>query len=430
VHFHSTRRQERAGPLLSCSLARIFPFQPYRYSAKAGPIENLVTQPYDKISPKMQARYLSLSPHNLVRIILGERSPQDHEGDNPYTRAAGLLTNWIGSGILERESQPSIYAYFQKFTVPDTGETLERKGFIGVGAVEDYAAGVVHRHEQTLSGPKKDRMELLRHTHAHFGQIFMLYPDPRLEIDRILDQAAAGPPITTVEDEDGVTHRVWKISDPATIAQIQALMADKKLLIADGHHRYETALAFRNENPGLKDAEKVMMTFVNMHSPGLEILATHRVLGGLAGFDGAALANKIHARRLRSIDELKEIFETQALDKVRIGLALGTGDVYLYERDRKPGELDVKVLHEELLGSALGISDEAVREQKHIEYVRGLDAAYAKVRDGGAQVAFLLEPVTVEQVANVAFSGGVMPQKSTDFYPKLLSGLTIYKLER
>ena len=141
--------------------------------------------------------------------------------------------------------------------------------------------GVVHRHEQTLSGPKKDRMELLRHTHAHFGQIFMLYPDPELAIDRILDEAAASAPVMSLKDEDGVTNQVWKISDPAVIARIQALMADKKLLIADGHHRYETALAFRNENPGLKDAEKVMMTFVNMHSPGLEILATHRVLSGI-----------------------------------------------------------------------------------------------------------------------------------------------------
>ena len=195
----------------------------------------------------------------------------------------------------------------------------------------------------------------------------------------------------TLKDEYGVTHRVWKISDPASIARIQALMADKKLLIADGHHRYETALAFRNENPGLKDAEKVMMTFVNMHSPGLEILATHRVLSGIP----ADLANKIPARRLGSIDELKQIFRSPAPDKIRIGLALANRRSSLYERDRKPGELDVKVLHEELLGAALGIGEEAVREQKHIEYVRGLDAAYAKVRDGGAQIAFLLEPVTV-----------------------------------
>lgn len=374
----------------------------------------------------MQARYLSLSPYNLVRIILGERTPQDTEGDNVYTRAAGLLQDWIGRDILEQESEPALYAYFQKFRVPDSGQTLERKGFIGLGAVEEYSAGVVHRHEQTLSGPKKDRMELLRHTHAHFGQVFMLYPDPQLAIDRILDEAAASAPVTSLEDEDGVTHRAWKISDPALIARIQAIMADKKLLIADGHHRYETALAFRNENPGLKDAEKVMMTFVNMHSPGLEILATHRVLSGIP----AGLANKIPARPLGSIGELKGIFESPAPDKIRIGLATADGAVSLYERDRKPGELDVKVLHEELLGAALGIGEEAVREQKHIEYVRGLDAAYAKVRDGGAQIAFLLGPVSVQQVADVAFSGGVMPQKSTDFYPKLLSGLTIYKLER
>ena len=373
----------------------------------------------------MQARYLSLSPHNLVRIILGERKPSDSESDNAYTRAAGLLKDWINSGILERESEPSVYAYFQKFTAPDSGQIQERKGFISLGAVEDYAAGVVHRHEQTLSGPKKDRMELLRHTRAHFGQIFMLYPDPQLVIDRILDEAATGTPVTKLEDEYGVTHRVWKISDPAAIARIQALMADKKLLIADGHHRYETALAFRNENRSLKDAEKVMMTFVNMHSPGLEILATHRVVRGAA----PERFGRLLVRRLASIDELKQLFQSPAPDKIRIGLAMSDGTVSLYKRDRKPGELDVKVLHEELLGAALDISDEAVREQKHIEYVRGLDAAYEKIRTGGAQIAFLLEPVTVQQVADVAFSGGVMPQKSTDFYPKLLSGLTIYKLE-
>ena len=372
----------------------------------------------------MQARYLALSPYNLVRLILGQRFPTDTGADNVYTRAAGLLRDWIESGILERDAEPGLYAYFQKFTAPDTGETRERKGFIGLGAVEDYSGGVVHRHEQTLSGPKKDRMELLRHTRAHFGQIFMLYPDPELAIDQMLDKAAAETPVIAVEDEYDAVHRVWKITDARTIARIEGLMADKKLLIADGHHRYETALAYRKENPGLKDAEKVMMTFVNTHSPGLEILATHRVLSGIS----ADLVGNIQARPLASVDELKQVFGSPAPDRVRIGLALGSGEIRLYERDRKPGELDVRVLHEELLGGVLGISEEAVREQKHIEYVRGLDAAYAKVRQG-AQIAFLLEPATIQQVADVAFSGGVMPQKSTDFYPKLLSGLTIYKLE-
>ncbi len=406
-------------------MARIFPFEPYRYSAKAGLAEDLVTQPYDKISPAMQARYLSLSPYNLVRLILGERFATDTGENNVYTRAAGLLRDWIQAGILERDGEPSLYAYFQKFAVPDTGETRERKGFIGLGAVEDYSAGVVHRHEQTLSGPKKDRMELLRHTRAHFGQIFMLYPDPELTIDGMLDRAAAsGQPVLEVKDEDDAVHRVWKISDPAAIARIQELMSERKLLIADGHHRYETALAYRKENPGLRDAEKVMMTFVNTHSPGLEILATHRVLSGIS----ADLVSNIRSRPLASLDELKQVFRSPAPDRIRIGLALASGEIRLYERDRQPGELDVRVLHDELLGGVLGIGEEAVREQKHIEYVRGLDAACARVRQG-AQIAFLLEPATIQQVADVAFSGGVMPQKSTDFYPKLLSGLTIYKLE-
>ena len=415
--------------MLSYPLARIFPFQPYRYAAKAGVPETLITQPYDKISPAMQARYLSLSPYNLVRIILGQKSPTDSEHDDVYTRAARSLDEWIAGGILERESTPSLYAYFQKFAVPDTGQILERKGFIGLGAVEDYSAGVVHRHEQTLSGPKKDRLELLRHTRAHFGQIFMLYPDPELAVDKMLDAALAAAPILTVTDEYEALHRVWKISDPAVISRIQQSMADKKLLIADGHHRYETALAFRNENPGLKDAGKVMMTFVNMHSPGLEILATHRLAAGLNGGGGPALLDRLRARRLNSIEDLRQVFRTPAPDKVRIGVALRSGEVSLYERERKPGELDVKVLHEELLAGVLGIGEEAVREEKNLEYVRGLDTAYSKVRGGSAEVAFLLEPTKIDQVAEIAFSGGVMPQKSTDFYPKLLSGITIYKLE-
>src|SRR5690348_3765094 len=269
------------------SMAKIFPFQPYRYSAAAGPLAGLVTQPYDKISPEMRVRYLALSPYNLVRIILGERFAADSAANNVYTRAAGYLNDWIAGGVLEREPEPSLFAYFQDFSVPDTGERLSRRGFIGLGAVEDYSAGVVYRHEQTLSGPKQDRLDLLRHTHAHFGQIFMLYPDPERRIDRLLAECAAAPPLASVVDEYGAEHRLWKIADAGRIEAIRALMADKKLLIADGHHRYETALAFRNENPGLAGASRVMMTFVNMHSPGLKILATHRLVSGLPNFGAA-----------------------------------------------------------------------------------------------------------------------------------------------
>jgi uncharacterized protein (DUF1015 family) len=207
-------------------------------------------------------------------------------------------------------------------------------------------------------------------------------------------------------------------------------MSDKKLLIADGHHRYETALGFSRDHPEIPGAQSVMMTFVNMHSPGLKILATHRLVSGLADFNGQAFVEKAGGRRLGSVSELRAIFAEPSPDKIRIGFALPGADVvYLIERDRKPGELDVQVLHRDLLGKLLGISEEAVREEKNLQYARGIDAAVDAVCDGAAQIAFLLEPTTVEQVAAVAFSGGVMPQKSTDFYPKLLSGLTIYKID-
>ncbi len=420
--------------LIYSGLARIFPFPAYRYAPAAGDIGHLVTQPYDKISPAMRSRYLSLSPYNLVRIILGERRDGDNESDNVYTRAASHFQDWIGKGVLSKDDAPTFYVYFQEFTVEDTGERLTRKGFIGLGAVEDYSANVVHRHEQTLSGPKKDRMEVLKHTHAHFGQIFMLYPDPERAVDRILDEVARAQPEVEVTDEYGAVHRVWRVADPGRVEQIQKLMADKKLLIADGHHRYETALNFRNANPDLEDARKVMMTFVNMYSDGLKILATHRVLRNLDGFDFTRFPETAKGtfavRRYENADQLRHALEQVDNGRVRIGAVASTGGFWLLEAPRESGAIDVRILHDGILGRMLNISEEAVRDERHISYVRGFDPAVAAVREGGAQVAFPLQPTPIQQVADVAFSGGVMPQKSTDFYPKLLSGLTIYRLER
>jgi uncharacterized protein (DUF1015 family) len=408
-------------------LARIYPFHPLRYTAQAGALASVVTQPYDKISPAMRSRYLALSPYNLVRIILGEPTAGDSGTNNVYTRAAGYLHDWTASGVLARDAEAGIFPYFQEFTVPDTGERLVRKGFIALGAVEEYAAGVVHRHEQTLSGPKKDRLELLRHTHAHFGQLFMLYPDKAGAIDSLLDEAATSQPLAEVTDEYQAVHRIWKI---AAAGMIQELMADKRLLIADGHHRYETALAFRNENPGLAGADRVMMTFVNMYSPGLRILATHRLVNGLdpAGLPEAflkAAAEDFAVAEITARAELQNAWE-KSRDRTIIGAAIGARLLRLEYRGY--GELDVRVLHERLLGKALGIGEQAVRDEKHLRYIRGLEPAVEEARSGAAQIAFLLKPTSIEQVAETSFGGGVMPQKSTDFYPKLLSGLTIYKL--
>jgi len=404
-------------------MARIFTFQPYRYSPAAGPLGHLVTQPYDKISPEMQARYLALSPFNLVRLILGERFESDTDAHNVYTRASGFLNDWIDRGTLVRDSEPSLFAYFQDFTVPDTGERLSRHGFIGLGAVEDYSAGVVYRHEQTLSGPKKDRLELLRHTHAHFGQIFMLYADPARQVDRLLDGSAQTKPTAEVTDEYGAQHRIWKIADPEKIQAIQSFMADKKLLIADGHHRYETALAFRNENPQLPGASRVMMTFVNMHSPGLKILATHRLVSGLSNFDPAAFLRQ--ANETFTVEPATELHDIPA---GTIGAAI-KDKLHLLRLKKPVDKLDVPILHEMILRDILGITEEAVRAEKNLRYVRGLDKAIDAARRGEAQIAFLLRPTPIEDVARISFSGGVMPQKSTDFYPKLLSGLTIYKVD-
>jgi uncharacterized protein (DUF1015 family) len=429
IQVNTHVRHTAVADSLSCELARIYPFQPYRYTSAAGPLQNLVTQPYDKISPAAQARYLAQSPYNLVRVILGERKPEDNETQNVYTRAASYLNDWIASGILAKDQEPGVYPYFQEFTVPDSGERLVRKGFIALGAVEDYSANIVHRHERTLAGPKKDRLELLRHTHAHCELLFMLFPDPEGAIDALLDEAAAAPPLGEVTDEYGAVHRIWKI---AGAERIQQLMADKKLLIADGHHRYETAMAFRNENPDLPGADRVVMAFVNMHSPDLRILATHRLVNGLpaerldAFVRAAALDFKV--AEIESVDRLQKAWEGDPTGCSIIGAAIGDKLYMLEERDAR-NELDIRILHDLLLGKALGITEEAVRNEQFIHYMRGIDATVEAARTGAAQIAFLLKPTSVQQVADTSFGGGVMPQKSTDFYPKLLSGLTIYKLD-
>jgi uncharacterized protein (DUF1015 family) len=412
-------------------MAKIYPFRAYRYSPIAGAPVSLVTQPYDKITPSMRKTYLAQSPHNLVRVILGESSDSDSPTDTVYTRAAKYLDDWIAGGILVEDKEPGLFAYFQEFRVPDTGEYLVRKGFIGLGQVEDYSANVVYRHEQTLSGPKKDRLELLRHTRAHCEQLFMLYPDPAGEIDQILDEVAKAKPDCEVADEYGAAHRIWQIADAGLVERIQRLMSDKKLLIADGHHRYETALAFRDENPGAAEASRVQMTFVNMHSAGLKILATHRLISDLPNFNESDFLRRaeqeFHVERLDSIETLTERW---ASGKPGVFGIVIPGGIYVFEAKNADGQLDVPLLHQALIGGVLGITEEQVRDGKHLRYMRGLDAAIEEVRSESAQIACLLKPTSVQQVADISFSGGVMPQKSTDFYPKLLSGLTIYKLKR
>jgi uncharacterized protein (DUF1015 family) len=441
-------------------MARIYPFRAWRYNPSAVRLDDVVTQPYDKISPAMQQAYYERSPYNLVRIILGKPELFDAEqGENVYTRAARDFQAWREQGILIHEKAPCVFAYAQRFKVPGADVVKERRGFIALGKLHDYAEKVVFRHEQTLSKPKSDRLNLLKATHAHFGQIFMLYSDPAGSVEKILYDGS-GPAEAEVTDEYGVLHRLWRISDPAAIRLLTAAMADKKLIIADGHHRYETALNYSRERvPGTPaNAEygvnqlpqpaypeaAVMMTFVNMDSDGLVILPTHRVVHSLPGFDPAAFAAA--AREFFTVELLSSADAVSYMEF--LGRQQGPAFVAvtpagamllrskpeavaaalaaLPERQR---QLDLSHLHSIVLDRLLGLDAEKVREQTNIRYLRDAGEAVDLVRRGEANITFLTNPVSMEQLREVAFAGDVMPQKSTDFFPKLLSGLTIYALE-
>ena len=435
-------------------MAQVAPFRALRYHPSKVTLSHVVTQPYDKITPEMQEGYYASSPYNLVRIILGKRSASDHADDNPYTRAAASLQDWRKQGVLQQDPEPALYFYSQRFTPPGGKAETERCGFIGLGKLEDYSAQVVFRHEQTLAKPKADRLDLLRATRAHFGQIFMLYSDPAGEIEKAM--ASGATPDMEAGDEYGVRHRVWKVADPGVIELVRNKMRDKKLIIADGHHRYETALNYRNElrsaagpAPGNKEApyEYVMMTFVNMDSPGLVILPTHRVVHGLPSFSADALREG--ARTYFSVEEVDPSIDAKRAtgilrEAAHVGTALlaVTADrAFLLDRPKIVGSdifaglslrqqsLDVVQLHKCLLGGVLGISEAAIRDQQNVSYFREAGEALNQVRQGGANVAFLMSPVKMQQVRDIAFAGEVLPQKSTDFFPKLLSGLCIYSLE-
>lgn len=442
-------------------MAEIFPFAAYRYNLDRVSLPDVITQPYDKITPSMQQRYLENSPYNLIAVEKGQPTLADSPSDNVYTRAEQALTAWIRDGILLRDSAPGIYVYSQEYTVPGSAERRTRRGFIALGRVEDYAAGVVFRHEQTLSGPKIDRLELLRHTRTHTGQLFMLYADPERRVDTLLATAALSVTPVEAPDEYGVLHRLWPLFDPAVISSVIREMAPQKLVIADGHHRYETALAYRDEcrdKSGRRDPdapyEKSMMTFFNTHSEGLLILPTHRVVANLTAFDAETLCRNVSstfdaqaysfgsgAARAAAYAQFRRDLAARGREGRAIGMYVRGVFILLTLRpgaglaselpDLSPAQrgLDVVLLHRLLLEKGLGITPAAVVAERNITYERQMDSAVAEVNDGIAQVCFLLNPVSVDQVTEMALAGEVLPQKSTDFYPKLLSGLTLYRLD-
>jgi uncharacterized protein (DUF1015 family) len=443
-------------------MADIRPFRAYRYDPARVELSRVLTQPYDKISPEMQERYFAASPYNLISVEKGLTFEGDTPESNVYTRAEKKLEDWIAEAVLVQDAAPAIYVYSQEYVVPGTSTSRTRTGLIALGRIEDYDAAVVFRHERTLAAPKADRLELLRRTQTQTGQLFMLYDDASGKVESAIRKATAAAPAAEMRDEYGVVHRLWPVMDDASIQQLTIALADKKLVIADGHHRYETALNFRNENRaknGLNGNQRnepyefAMMTLFNTRSEGLTILPTHRVVRNVKSFSFERLRECASqyfdwygypfasaAERSATFQRFRGDLENRGRSAHAIGVYAGHSAFYLFilKKDADLEELipdvpasvrvlDVFLLHRLLFEKCLDISADAVAGEKNITYEREMDTAIAEVDRNGAQLVCLLNPVQVEQVTEIALGGDVLPQKSTDFYPKLLSGIANYR---
>jgi len=466
-------------------MARIYPFRALRYDTQKVHMEDVVTQPYDKITPAMQQAYYDRSKYNLIRVILGKREPDDTDAFTPveagatqhnvYTRAAESLVSWRKKAILREENDPALYGYSQTYTVPGTHEVRERRGFIALGQLYDYAEQVVYRHEQTFPKHKSDRLALFKATRAYCEQIYMLYSDPAFTAEQLIF-GADNPADLEITDEYDVIHRVWKLSDPTLINLIVGAMADKKLIIADGHHRYETSVTYMQERalelglhqetsrtgddeespsnladepqrrlpkPAFPEAA-MMMTFVNMDASGITILPTHRVVFGLPAFSTDAFLSA--AEPYFDITPLATPETSILADKQGVAFIAATKDgnhllsakaeavtallKQLHpEISARQSQLDVVQLHNVVLEHVLQLTHASIAALENLRYLRSAEEAVEQVHAGQANVAFLIKPVTLNQLRDISLSGDVMPQKSTDFYPKLLSGLAIYALE-
>jgi uncharacterized protein (DUF1015 family) len=422
-------------------MANIAPFAGIKYNrAKAGDFNAIITQPYDKITPEMQNRYYQASPFNYVRLILGREADRYHEAEKNFS-------DWMTSGVLVKDPAPALYPYHQEFVIKGAKKT--RKGFVAVVELEEFEKGGILPHERTLSKPKADRLTLMRQTKKNLEQVFMLYFDPADRIAKLFEPTSAQPPEIAVTDEYQTNHRLWTVSEPETIRQVKELMKNKVLFIADGHHRYETSLNYRNEqrqsNPGFTGKEAFnyrMVTLVNLADPGLLILPTHRLIYNLPGFDFDQFLNRT-----------EEFFTVKKTGEAEIGQALNKGsnqhtfgafskqsggylltlkDRSLVDRfvpkERSPDykQLDVTILHSVIIENLLGIRPENIED--HVRYERELEDAVRKVKTGEFQLAFLINPTRPEQVEKVAQNRERMPQKSTDFFPKLVSGLVAFNI--
>jgi uncharacterized protein (DUF1015 family) len=416
-------------------------------------MENLITPPYDVIDDAEQQRFYEKSPYNIIRLEYGEIRPSDDESDNRYTRAAAFFKTWLDEGILIHEDKPSLYLYEQEFSAE--GQRLTRSGFVSGVGVEEYETGTVLPHEETLSKAKADRLKLLQQCRANFSPIFGLYDDPSLAVENIAARYKQNKADLTFSDESGETHRIWTVSDPADLERITTFFKDKKIYIADGHHRYETAVNYSREiqKQGENGYDFVLMTLVNLHDPGLVIFPTHRMIKNVDNFSAneflAKLSEHFALTKLdlpetkRSVTISAELGKLQEMmaDVNAFLLYLGQGHFYRLtlprhvdnramtsrcgSRSRAWRDLDVAVLQCLILEDILGIDQEARASGANLNYTRDETGALDRVDNAEFQAVFFLNPTLVREVTDVAAAGDKMPQKSTYFYPKLVTGLVI-----
>jgi uncharacterized protein (DUF1015 family) len=423
-------------------VATVRPFQGILYDPKRVDLSRVVAPPYDVISPADQRRYYQQDPHNVVRLIAGEVRPSDVPEDNKYTRAAGFFQGWLADGILRQDASPCLYAYRHQFLDPISRQTAVRQGILGVVELEPFGRGVLP-HEQTHARAKADRLSLTRAVEANLSPVFALYEDPGSAVGSIVAPATAGPPRLSIVGEGGDQHTVWSLHGTDRFQQLAEVFRASRLYIADGHHRYETALNFRNkqrsdhpEAPPAAAFNYVLMLLVDVRDPGLRILPTHRLLHDFGRFDPAALTTNLSRRhRVTTWPDRASLLDAiqASTPGHRIGIALSNGSRYTVDiegsdYDDPVSRLDVSVLHDQILARELGLEPAEVEQERYLSYSRDIDALLDRVEAGGAQAAFLLRPPAVSDVVDVAEAGRLMPQKSTYFFPKPASGIVFNPL--
>jgi uncharacterized protein (DUF1015 family) len=441
-------------------MPEVLPFRGIRYAAsRAAALSRLVAPPYDVISAAQRDELAARSAHNVVHLDLEPERPGDAPGER-YARSAEALRDWLAQGVLRQDPAPAYYPLEQSFTGPD-GHTRARRAVIVACRLHAYSEGVILAHERTLSGPRADRLELLQHVRANLSPVFGLYEDERGEGHRALAAAvsAAGDPVAEADSEDGTHHVLWRVADPAAVSAIQAVLARRKVVIADGHHRYEAALAYRDlvdrgELPlprsGGIGHRHVMMALCSMADPGLFIYPTHRLLSGIPAFSLARFLEGLSrffvvetlvedlrrpAGRAWAVSRLAE-HSGKSTAFLMVTAEDGKGRVLTYSDDADVAgvalpanitlrDVDVTLLHSIVFQHLLGLSPASQERGENVGYEVDAGEAVTRVLAGECQVGFLVNPTPLWQVQAVAESGETMPQKSTYFYPKLASGLVL-----